>query len=131
MLPQVGDNVTVVVRNSTSHMLVWYPATNTYHGKVIANPSWLDKSYFCITGDKRQPMRLLKYSNVVSITQGDVALDVPTVTPVADPVVKTYEISGSRGKTYKVTFKNGAWKCHCTAASFGRQCKHVIAASLK
>lgn len=45
--------------------------------------------------------------------------------PVSPP--KSYEVVGSKGNTYTVTYKAGKWDCTCPSASFHRhsECKHV------
>lgn len=38
---------------------------------------------------------------------------------------KEYEIPGSKGTPYTVTFRNGSWSCGCVGFGFRRKCKHV------
>lgn len=40
---------------------------------------------------------------------------------------KSYEVSGSGGKIYEVTFMNSMWSCTCPAHSFRKytDCKHI------
>jgi len=131
-LPQVGDEVTVVVRNRLQGMVVWYPATDTHQGRIMATPKWVEDGNFCMTGDVPQhPMRVLNYANVVSITKNGQAVTVPVIKKAAEPVVKTYEIAGSRGNSYTVTYNNGTWKCPCVAGGFGKECRHVKASKLQ
>jgi len=130
-LPQVGDQITVAVRNHTQHMLTWYPATTTYQGRIVATPAWVEQGYFCMTGTDRHAMRVIKWADVATITKGGVEVVVPVVKTAPQPAIKTYEIAGSRGNTYTVTNRNGAWSCSCPAGNFGKDCKHVKAAKLQ
>ena len=131
-LPPVGAEITVVVRNRRQGMVVWYPATDTHQGRIMATPSWVEQGNFCMTGDvPKHPMRVINYANVVSMTQGGESVTVPVVKKAAEPVIKTYEIAGSRGNSYTVTFHNGSWKCPCVAGGFNKECKHLKAAKLQ
>jgi hypothetical protein len=130
-LPQVGDQVTVVVRNDNQGMQAWRAATSTYQGCIVASPKWLDDGNFCMTGEALHPVRILNYAKVVSMQQGGQDVTVPVIRKAAEPVVKTYEIAGSRGNSYTVTFQNGAWKCPCVAGGFGKQCRHIKEATLQ
>lgn len=131
-MPQVGDEVTVVVRNNLKAMLVWQPETTVFQGRIMARPGWLEDGNFCMTGDSRwHPMRVINYANVVSITQNGKNIQVPKVAKAVEPVRKTYEIVGSKGNSYTVTFHNGTWRCPCVAGGFGKECRHVKAAKLQ
>lgn len=37
----------------------------------------------------------------------------------------TWKATGSKGKTYIVTFDSGSWSCTCPGYGFRRRCKHV------
>ena len=39
--------------------------------------------------------------------------------------VKTIEVKGSKGKTYKVTKTGPTWKCECRGFQFRQDCKHI------
>tara|TARA_Y100001963_G_scaffold92730_1_gene127617 strand:- start:581 stop:922 length:342 start_codon:yes stop_codon:yes gene_type:complete len=39
--------------------------------------------------------------------------------------VKTIEVKGSKGKTYKVTKQGDKWKCQCSGFQFRGKCKHI------
>lgn len=39
--------------------------------------------------------------------------------------VKTIEVKGSRGNTYKVTKQSDKWKCQCSGFQFRGKCKHI------
>lgn len=124
---RVGDVVTVVVKNRMPGMLVWQPATDELEGKVMASPDWVPEHSFCMTGNRWLAMRVIRWSDVVSITRGGLTTKVEVS---AEPVRKTLEwqISGSRGNTYTVTKVRDNWRCNCVAGQFNRACKHVAQA---
>ena len=39
--------------------------------------------------------------------------------------VKTIEVKGSKGKTYKVSQQGDKWKCTCSGFQFRQKCKHI------
>lgn len=130
-MPAVGDLVTVITRNDNTGMIAYRPDTNTHVGKFLATPQWLESGHFCITGDKNHPQRIIKVENVVSISTGGKTFAVPAVKKPPSPELKTYEIAGSKGNSYTVINRNGAWSCGCVAGNFGKPCKHIKQAQLE
>ncbi len=43
----------------------------------------------------------------------------------SDEPVKTIEVKGSKGNTYKVTKQGDKWKCQCSGFQFRGKCKHI------
>ena len=43
----------------------------------------------------------------------------------SEETVKTIEVQGSKGKTYKVTKQGSKWKCECRGFQFRQDCKHI------
>jgi len=39
--------------------------------------------------------------------------------------VKTIEVKGSKGNTYKVSQQGDKWKCTCSGFQFRQKCKHI------
>jgi hypothetical protein len=39
--------------------------------------------------------------------------------------VKTIEVKGSKGQTYKVTKTGPSWNCECRGFAYRRDCKHI------
>ena len=39
--------------------------------------------------------------------------------------VKTIEVKGSKGKTYKVSRQGDKWTCTCSGFQFRQKCKHI------
>ena len=123
--PTVGDVITVTIKNDNRMFLVWRPATDIYTGTVVQPFSWLDADAFCLTGDERFPVRIIRISDVVKIVAatGEVAKS------AAAPAPKNkWTIKGSAGNIYFVTNTGTQWSCTCIAGKHGRTCKHVVAA---
>ena len=123
----VGDAVTVLVKNRMPGMLVWRPATDELQGKIMSSPDWVPEHSFCMTGSRWVPMRVIRWSDVVSITQNG---RTEKVTVSAEVTAKPHEwqIASSRGSTYTVSKVRGNWRCSCVAGQFNRACKHVAQA---
>ena len=123
----VGDVVTVLVKNRMQGMLVWRPATDELEGKIMSSPDWVPEHSFCMTGSRWVPVRVIRWSDVVSITQNGrtekVALSAEVTTKPQE-----WQIAGSRGATYTVSKVRGNWRCNCVAGQFNRACRHVAQA---
>jgi hypothetical protein len=123
----VGDVVTVLVKNRMPGMLVWRPAIDELEGKIMSSPDWVPEHSFCMTGSRWVPMRVIRWSDVVSITQNGRTEKVALSAEVtAKP--QEWQIAGSRGTTYTVSKIRGNWRCNCVAGQFNRACKHVAQA---
>jgi len=121
----VGDTVTVLVKNRMPGMLVWRPATDELQGKIMSSPDWVPEHSFCMTGSRWVPMRVIRWSDVVSITQNGRTEKV-TVSAEVTTKPQEWQIAGSRGSTYTVTRNGNRWSCDCKAMQFGRNtCKHI------
>ena len=136
MCPQVGKEVTIVVRNTGAHRRVFVPLWNdwtapspetlTYKGTVVKNNYWMNVDEFNMTtGQKDFPIRTIRLKNVLSI-------DGVKIDQRAAGGITTKTIKGSKGNQYTVTLNNGvAEKCTCPAFIYrGGQCKHLALASV-
>lgn len=130
MRPQVGKEVTIVVRNfvyKSVFVPLWNdwtiasPETSTYKGKVVKNDYWMKTDEFNLTtGLSNFPIRTISLKNVISV-------DGVNVVQQAADKVETKTIKGSKGNEYIVTITNGVAE-HCTCPGFkyhGGQCKHL------
>tara|TARA_R110000868_G_scaffold22642_2_gene92749 strand:+ start:4710 stop:5123 length:414 start_codon:yes stop_codon:yes gene_type:complete len=123
----VGDTVTVVVKNRMQGMLVWRPATDELQGKIMSSPAWVPEHSFCMTGSRWVAMRVIRWSNVVSITQNG-RTEKLAVSAEVTTKPQEWQIAGSRGATYTVSKVRDNWRCTCVAGQFNRACRHVAQA---
>ena len=133
--PNVGSQVTVVVRNTGAHKRVFVPLWNdwtvaspetlTYTGTVVKPDYWMRTDEFNLTTDRKDfPIRTINLRNVVSI-------DGAKVLDLANSGIEVKSITGSKGNVYTVTVNNGvAETCTCPAFIYrGGRCKHLAMAS--
>ena len=122
---KVGDTVTFRVRNALYNNRaiyssgVYIPEYNTYSGKIITNPSWVEPDYICLTtGNNKFPYRIISKTDII------------TEDFQVNPGISTssWEIEGSKGKRYLVTLEGGYWACNCVGFGFRRSCSHVVKA---
>lgn len=93
----------------------------------MSSPDWVPEHSFCMTGSRWVPMRVIRWSDVVSITQNGRTEKVAVSAEVtAKP--QEWQVAGSRGATYTVSKVRGNWRCNCVAGQFNRACKHVAQA---
>ena len=134
MRPQVGKEVTVIVRNFCHKPVfvpLWNawttpsPETSTYKGQVVKSDYWMKVNEFNLTtGEPRFPIRTVSLDNVISID------GVNVLHQTADKV-ETKTIKGSKGNEYVVTLTNGVAE-HCSCPGFkyhGGRCKHLAMTS--
>ena len=136
MRPQVGKEVTIVVRNfvyKSVFVPLWNdwtiasPETSTYKGKVVKNDYWMKTDEFNLTtGLSNFPIRTISLKNVISI-------DGVNVIGQVKEKLEVKLIKGSKGNEYTVTLRNGvAETCTCPAFIYrGGRCKHLPLASAK
>lgn len=43
----------------------------------------------------------------------------------SQPKGRTWQVAGSKGNEYRVSFELGAWSCTCSGFKFRNQCRHV------
>jgi hypothetical protein len=95
----------------------YIPAVVTYRGKILPNEYWVPRD--CITlsvpnPTDHFPFRVIKKSDIVAAS-GQRKLK------------SVWQITGSRGNPYTVTFDPLAdmWSCTCPGYHFRRSCRHV------
>ena len=122
---KVGDTVTFRVRNALYNNRaiyssgVYIPEYNTYTGKIITNPNWVEPDYICLTtGNNKFPYRIISKTDI--ITEGF------QVNPNVSN--SSWEIEGSNSKKYLVTREGTHWACNCVGFGFRRSCSHVVKA---
>ena len=127
MIPRIGQEVTVRVRNSLATHRHLYAAGvvtefETFTGKVCAPEKWQDpkRTLNLTTGIRSFPIRSLSLDNVVSIDGKR------HEAKKTDMTTKTWTVPGSKGNVYTITEVNGQRSCTCVGYSFRRTCKHVI-----
>ena len=122
---KVGDTVTFRVRNALYNNRaiyssgVYIPEYNTYSGKIITNPSWVEPDYICLTtGNNKFPYRIISKTDIIT---EDFQVN-PNVSN------SSWEIEGSNSKKYLVTREGTHWACNCVGFGFRRSCSHVVKA---
>lgn len=124
-VPAVGTEVVVVAEN-ISRRHSWDPVTIKFSGSIAPKHKWLDTDYMCMTtGDPLFPIRSIRLSRIIHITQGG-----KTLTPdrMVAPIVQTgtWPVKGSKGDMYTVSRNGNSWRCDCVAGQFGKHtCKHI------
>lgn len=122
-----GATVTIKVRNPIWNMRKAYasyvhvPEFNEYTGTIIRNHKAIkDGQIGLTTGQRDFDMRVIDMDRIVSV-DGE-----PSGSPTAlAPVVRVWEIKGSRGSVYTVTDDNGRRECTCPGFTYRRDCRHI------
>jgi hypothetical protein len=88
---------------------------DTYVGKVVPNPKWLDSDYVSVhTGNPEYPTSYIHKSYIVGHKHSE-----------KRSAHRLFQVkSKSTGKTYMVTSENGNVACDCIGFQFRRVCKH-------
>jgi len=122
----IGDQITVEVRNDNRHRLVWRPETEVYHGQLVANGSWLGDDVISMTSDLPNGfVRSIRRDMIVRLVTAEQAVPLPSTTQ-AEPADQQWSITGSRGSVYTVTLRAGHYGCNCAAGQFGKNlCRHI------
>lgn len=124
MLPKVGSEIEVVVRNRVKTMLVWYPETSTFKGTVVTSFPWLDADNFCMTSGTGF-VRSISMKSVVQIRDSKGA-EMPLPKLGDTPKNREWTVKGSKGDVYTVSRSNGKFSCNCVAGQFRKStCKHI------
>ena len=58
-------------------------------------------------------------------TISDVMVYKPRDNASESPVVKSWDVQGSKGNTYTVTYDGHVWGCSCPGFGWRRKCRHV------
>ena len=49
----------------------------------------------------------------------------PRIREVVETEAKTWNVAGSKGKNYTVSFDGHIWRCNCVGFAFRRKCRHI------
>ena len=127
MIPKIGSEVTVTVRNAMADFRHLYGSGVitehvTFKGTVAPTERWQDAkgTLNLTTGIKSFPVRSIDMARVVSIN-GVKSKSVKA----AVSKTRTWIVAGSRGQNYTVTEENGRRSCTCVGFGFRHQCKHL------
>lgn len=136
-LPAVGEHIRLAYCNANSMVSrgPWAhlsPRTLRFAGKVVSMPERDEPDSFAlwIEGDQ-VPMRIIRLRDVHSINGERVRYAPEPTKPQAKPAEQVYEVRGSKGNTYKVVTREGAWHCPCAGFSFRHACRHVAEVKAK
>lgn len=124
---KAGDTVSIKVKNPVWPMRKAYasyvhvPEFNEYTGTIIRNHKAIkDGQIGLTTGRHDFDMRVIDMDRIVSVNG-----DLNESLAVMAPVVKVWEIKGSRGSVYTVTDDNGRRECTCPGFTYRRDCRHI------
>jgi len=121
LMPRVGQEVSVTVKNSFELLRSWFrsqPKTTTYTGRVVKPFKWLSHDEFCMTtGEPKLPIRVINMKHVVELdgVKGEYKPNAP----------KVVTVKGSKGDEYTVTINNQRSSCTCVGYSFRKTCSHI------
>lgn len=122
-----GEYVTIKVKNPIWPMRKAYasymdiPEFNTYEGNVILDHKAVKPGQIGLTAhDPYNPGFNMRVIDIERIVGEDNQVIAP---PKAE--VKTWEVQGSKGKTYTVIADYGRYSCSCPAFQFKHACKHI------
>ena len=125
MIPKIGSEVTVTVRNAMADFRHLYGSGVitehvTFTGTVAPTERWQDakRTLNLTTGIKSFPVRSIDMARVVSINGAKAKV-------IVAPKSRTWLVKGSKGNTYTVTEENGRRSCTCVGFGFRQQCKHL------
>ena len=116
--------VTVIARNPEADKKTYFcyqPTYDKFVGDVLENPKHISNDYLVLSSPEWPgPYRVIPRRDIVTI-DGNTEIHVETVKN------DSWEVAGSKGKTYTVTLQSGTWTCTCPAFEFRRgECKHII-----
>lgn len=125
MIPKIGSEVTVTVRNAMADFRHLYGSGVitehvTFTGTVAPTERWQDakRTLNLTTGIKSFPVRSIDMARVVSINGAKAKV-------IVAPKSRTWLVKGSKGNTYTVTEENARRSCTCVGFGFRQQCKHL------
>lgn len=117
MLPLPGTTVTVTTE--------WRMPELRYHeitGEVIKSPNWLTAEQFAIANpDHPNGFSVVHMSHVVDIRDADGKEYKFT----ADPGIKVWTVTGSKGNEYTVKYQDGSYSCTCPGFLYRKHCRHI------
>lgn len=110
----IGQNVEITTK-FRSNLLGKDFDLDTYVGKVVPNPKWLDNDYVSVhTGNPEYPTSYIHKNYIVGYKHSE-----------KRSVQRIFEVkSKSTGKKYTVMSENGNVQCDCIGFQFRRHCKH-------
>jgi hypothetical protein len=115
---RVGKMVTVEVSSLSANPNA--PKKVQYQGDVLRSERWDPPETFRLTGTKEFPVRVIRYSNVLTI-------DGTSAAPGAKKDDNIVRIMSSKGdKEYVVVLNgNGRHTCDCPGYGFRKTCSHI------
>ena len=111
----VGSSVAITTK-WRSNILGQEFDINTFEGKVVPNPKWLDADYVSVhTGNPMYPVSHINKRFIVGHEFSD-----------KRSLERLFKVkSKSNGKTYNVISFEGFVTCDCAGFQFRRTCRHV------
>lgn len=110
----VGSDVEITTKWKSN--LLWRDYdVNTFKGKVVPNPKWLDNDYVSVyTGNTEYPVSYIHKKFIVGFDMAENRSD-----------LRIFKVkSKTKGSVYNVTSVGGKVSCDCVGFQFRRYCKH-------
>jgi hypothetical protein len=126
-MPEPGRTVTVTTRFRD----IYYYATQEWEDKTYTGVvGRVDRtvpagSFVLLTDNDFMPRRLIALRNVHELKYSDGS----AVSQSTSPLVRTWQVTGSRGAVYTVTQRDSVKSCTCPGFTFRKTCKHVESAA--
>lgn len=121
MLPTVGTIVTVTTE---WHMPNFWSDIqyNEITGEVIKSPNWLTAQQFAVANENHPSgFSVIDLSHVVDIRDADGKEYKFT----ANPGIKVWTVTGSKGNEYTVKCQDGQYSCTCPGFMYRKHCRHI------
>jgi hypothetical protein len=149
--PKIGQDVEVIVdfSDSIKASAVWRPSSISIKGKIIQSEEHdIPKSFRIATLGHSIPVAVIPMMRVSSITECGKEIKVNTQATKESTLQENisiafleaaknnpdtpvrvsehiFQVKGSKGDLYTVTYLIDRFTCNCVAGSFGKKCKHV------
>jgi len=119
-----GNEVSIKVKNTSCVSRALFPNEPefiTFVGKIVGRAEFDPPESIRITGNVKMPVRVIMYRSIIELN-GE-----PTEQEVIDiPKPKFVFVTGSTGKTYKITINDlGNYSCTCSGFGFRKTCSHI------
>jgi len=121
MLPQIGQTVSVIIRNNRKDLDSFRRADYKIEGVVVPNHRWLKDDHICVLTKDRNFISQIAIKNIVSID------GIQSKTPSKSTSnTRVYQVKSVKsGSVYNVTISNDQVQCDCVGFQYRRDCKHA------
>jgi hypothetical protein len=101
---------------------------NVVHGRVLPSSRDDPPNTFRVWTTKKDVALMTLGPHIVSMVDVTTGIAIKSTEKERKPTA-TFEIAASKGGSYKVTVKEGVWRCGCPGFSFRKHCRHIEEAS--